>query len=92
MQALGTPAPDRPVHLQDLTVIAMTMDEQMTNNPRKTQQRGMATQTRQRKLMNEIKNQKIIILRSQLSLQLSRTERYKIAYSVNIQVSSISQY
>lgn len=28
VQALGTPAPDRPVHLQDLTVIGMTMGEQ----------------------------------------------------------------
>lgn len=34
VQALGTPAPDRPVHLQDLTVIAMTMGEQMRNEPR----------------------------------------------------------
>lgn len=40
MQALGTPAPDRPVHLQDLTVIAMTMGEQMRNNPRKHNRRG----------------------------------------------------
>lgn len=36
VQALGTPAPDRPVHLQDLTVIAMTMGEQMKNNPENT--------------------------------------------------------
>lgn len=40
VQALGTPAPDRPVHLQDLTVIAMTMGEQMRNNPRKHNRRG----------------------------------------------------
>lgn len=40
VQALGTPAPDRPLHLQDLTVIAMTMGEQMRNNPRKHNRRG----------------------------------------------------
>ena len=46
VQALGTPATDRPVHLQDLTGIAMTMGEQMRNNPRKqTQQKRMETQT-----------------------------------------------
>lgn len=40
VQALGTPSPDRPVHLQDLTVSAMTMGEQMKNNPRKHKRRG----------------------------------------------------
>lgn len=40
VQALSTPAPDRPVHLQDLTVSAMTMDEQMSNNPRKHNRGG----------------------------------------------------
>lgn len=45
VQALGTPAPDRPVHLQDLTVIAMTMGEQMRNNPRKHNRRGWQLRT-----------------------------------------------
>ena len=40
VQALSTPAPNRPVHLQDLTVIAMTMGEQMKNNPRKHNRTG----------------------------------------------------
>lgn len=40
VQALSTPAPDRSVHLQDFTVSAMTMDEQMSNNPRKHNRGG----------------------------------------------------
>ena len=37
VQALGTPAPNRPVHLQGLTAVAMTMGERMENGPRKKQ-------------------------------------------------------
>lgn len=67
VQALGTPASDRPVHLQDLTVIAMTMGEQMRNNPGKTQQKRDGNSDRQSEFMNE-RNQEIIILRFQFSL------------------------
>lgn len=60
VQALGTPTPDWPVHLQDLTAIAMTMGEQMKNIPRNTNKEDGNLDSRE--FMNE-KNQEIITLR-----------------------------
>ena len=53
VQALGTSAPDRPVHLQDLTVIAMAMGKLTTNEEKEKKRRKENPKTQRKRMSNQ---------------------------------------